>query len=138
MKPLTLSKAIRAVLTLELVRRLVGRPSDGIEVGRQWGRQIDAVASNVDVDPELVLVRAAAEERHVAQRGRVVAYGPDTEQADLAGRTVQEAREAYRHVFSIPDGAIPKVNQKEVSNTYQLQDGDFLNFDKSADKAVAA
>ena len=39
-----------------------------------------------------------------------VVHGPDTEQADLTGRSVQEAREAYRHVFSIPDDAIAKVN----------------------------
>lgn len=67
-----------------------------------------------------------------------VTHGVDTEQADLAGRTVEEAREAYRHVFSIPDGACPKVNGKEVSNTYQLQDEDKLDFDKSADKFIAA
>ena len=42
-----------------------------------------------------------------------VAHGGDTEQADLAGRSVQEVREAYRHVFSIPDDAIVMVNGKE-------------------------
>ena len=67
-----------------------------------------------------------------------ITHGSGTEQADFVGRTVEEAREAYRHVFGIPDGAIPKVNTKEVSSTYQLQDGDVLVFDKSADKAVAA
>lgn len=67
-----------------------------------------------------------------------VVHGSDNEQADLAGRTVQETREAYRHVFSIPDDAIPKVNGKEVSSAYQLQDEDKLEFEKSADKFIAA
>lgn len=66
-----------------------------------------------------------------------VVHGADTEQADLKGRTVQEIREAYRHVFSIPDDAVAKVNGKEVTATYEVRDEDKLVFDKSADKFLA-
>ena len=67
-----------------------------------------------------------------------VAHGPDSEQADLTGRSVQEVREAYRHVFSISDDAVPKVNGSQVSETYELQESDKLLFDKNADKFLAA
>ena len=67
-----------------------------------------------------------------------IEHGADSEQAELAGRTIQEAREAYRHVFHIPGDAIAKVNGKEVPDTYQLQNDDRLVFEKSADKFAAA
>lgn len=58
----------------------------------------------------------------------------NSESADFAGRTVGDARAAYEVVFSIPAGAIPKVNNKQVSETYVLQDGDKLSFEKDDDK----
>jgi sulfur carrier protein ThiS len=66
-----------------------------------------------------------------------VIYGADSEQADLKDRSVAEVRALYANVFNLAPEAIAKVNGKQVSEDYKLQDGDKLEFQKAANKFAA-
>jgi hypothetical protein len=63
-----------------------------------------------------------------------VVYGADSEEADLKGRTVNDVRNLYANVFNLAPDAIAKVNGKQAAPDYKLQDGDKLEFQKTANK----
>ena len=65
-----------------------------------------------------------------------VVHGADAETADLTGRTVRDVRTLYKNFFNISDEAVPKVNGKQVSEEYVVQDSEKVVFDKKADKYV--
>lgn len=54
------------------------------------------------------------------------------EQAMDAGQTVAQARENFKEILNIPDGAKAIVNGDEVGEDYILNEGDSLEFIKSA------
>jgi hypothetical protein len=54
------------------------------------------------------------------------------EQAMDAGQTVAQARENFKEILNIPDGAKAIVNGDEVGEDYTLNEGDSLEFIKSA------
>lgn len=61
-----------------------------------------------------------------------IRYGEHSEQADIAGMSVAEARERYGIVFEIPDGAKAYVNGKPIKGDKEpylmLRDCDELSF----------
>ena len=59
-------------------------------------------------------------------------YGPNAiTREDLVGKTVLDARCAYRQAFNIPDSANAKVNGVTAANDRVLDAGDELTFDKA-------
>lgn len=59
-------------------------------------------------------------------------YGPNAiTREDLVGKTVLDARCAYRQAFNIPDSATAKVNGATAGNDRVLASGDELTFDKA-------
>ncbi|MCL0094495.1 hypothetical protein M1N58_01160 [Dehalococcoidales bacterium] len=61
-----------------------------------------------------------------------IRYGEYSEQADLVGKSVAEAREQYKEEFGIPDKAQARLNGKPVKKKLEadteLGDGDELSF----------
>ncbi len=68
-----------------------------------------------------------------------IIYGEHSEQADLAGRRVTEARHQYKPVFNIPDRAQAILNGKPVKKELEpetlLNEGDELSFAEKSRKA---
>lgn len=64
-----------------------------------------------------------------------VVCGANSQQVDLEGKTVAEAKEALKEVLNIPDDAQAILSGDNVDNTYILRQGDKLEFIKrSGDK----
>ena len=69
-----------------------------------------------------------------------IRYGDYSEQANLAGKSVAEAREQYKLELGIPDKAIAKVNDKNVKKKLEseirLEDNDDVRFVKRSHKGL--
>jgi len=69
-----------------------------------------------------------------------IIYGEHSEQADLAGRRVTEARHQYKPVFNIPDRAQAILNGKPVKKKLEaetlLNEGDELSFEEKSRKGL--
>ena len=65
-----------------------------------------------------------------------IRYGEHSEQADLAGESVAQAREQYKSVFEVPDKAKAYLNgervKKELEPDLKLSDCDELSFKKGS------
>ena len=58
-------------------------------------------------------------------------YGPNSiTREDLVGKSVLDARCAYRGAFNIPDSATAQVNGRDAGNDTVLRSGDELTFSK--------
>lgn len=73
-----------------------------------------------------------------------ICYGEHCDLADLAGRSVAEAREQYKSEFDIPDRAQAILNdkllKKKLEDWIMLEDGDDLSFEekKRSKKSIFA
>lgn len=69
-----------------------------------------------------------------------ISYGEYSEQAELAGKSVAEAREQYKAEFNIPDKAKARLNDKEVKKKLEpktmLDEGDELSFEEKSRKGL--
>ncbi|MFC1940820.1 hypothetical protein ACFLWL_00175 [Chloroflexota bacterium] len=69
-----------------------------------------------------------------------IIYGEHSQQADLAGKSVDQVRELYRDTFEIPDDATAKLNGKRVKKNLEseatLFDSDSLLFQVESRKAM--
>ena len=69
-----------------------------------------------------------------------IRYGEYSEQADLGGKSVAEARGQYKSEFDIPDKARAKLNEKEVKPKLEpetkLNDGDQLCFEEKSRRGM--
>ena len=69
-----------------------------------------------------------------------IRYGNYNEQADLAGKSIAEAREQYKLEFGIPDKAIAKINdrnvKKKLESETKLEDDDEVRFVKRSYKGL--
>ena len=63
-----------------------------------------------------------------------ICYGEHCDLADLAGRSIAEAREQYKSEFEIPDRAQAILNdkplKKKLEDRIMLEDGDDLSFEE--------
>lgn len=53
-----------------------------------------------------------------------IAYGHDSWNVDVKGKTVQAAIDQYKVAFNLPSNARIEVNGEAVSSNYILKDGD--------------
>jgi hypothetical protein len=69
-----------------------------------------------------------------------IRYGDYSEQADLAGKSIAEAREQYKLELGIPDKAIARVNdqnvKKKLESETRLEDNDEVRFVKRSHKGL--
>lgn len=65
-----------------------------------------------------------------------VTYGAESEEGNLAGKTVTEIRQLYENVFNIAPDAVALVNGKQMGEDYVVQDGDKVEFSKAHVKGL--
>jgi hypothetical protein len=65
-----------------------------------------------------------------------IQYRTHTQDADFAGHTVGEVRNAFENAFAIPREAIPQVNGDQATDDQVLQDADKVTFVHSGKKAT--
>ena len=69
-----------------------------------------------------------------------IRYGERYEMADLAGRSIADAREQYKQEFGIPDKAQASLNSKGIGKKHEpmtaLGDNDSLTFAEKSRKGL--